>query len=103
MEAKQSANKKKMTGIVVKDKMDKTIVVEVEKVLQHPKYHKYLKRKKRYKVHDEKNICKLGDKVSIIESRPISKDKRWLVTEIIKKEEPFLAQKEVVGDDTGAI
>ncbi|OPY78501.1 MAG: 30S ribosomal protein S17 [Syntrophorhabdus sp. PtaU1.Bin058] len=103
MEAKEKANKKKMTGIVVKDKMDKTIVVEVEKVLQHPKYHKYIKRKKRYKVHDEKNICKLGDEVSIIESRPISKDKRWLIKEIIKKEEPFLAQKEVVGDDTGEI
>lgn len=103
MEAKQKANKKKMTGIVVKDKMDKTIVVEVEKFLQHPKYHKYIKRKKRYKVHDEKNICKLGDEVSIIESRPISKDKRWLIKEIIKKEEPFLAQKEVVGNDTGEI
>lgn len=103
MEAKQKANKKKMTGIVVKDKMDKTIVVEVEKFLQHPKYHKYIKRKKRYKVHDEKNICKLGDEVSIIESRPISKDKRWLIKEIIKKEEPFLAQKEVVDNDTGEI
>lgn len=103
MEAKEKANKKKMTGIVVKDKMDKTIVVEVEKFLQHSKYHKYIKRKKRYKVHDEKNICKLGDEVSIIESRPISKDKRWLIKEIIKKEEPFLAQKEVVGDDTGEI
>ncbi|HNS14331.1 MAG TPA: 30S ribosomal protein S17 [Syntrophorhabdaceae bacterium] len=103
MEAKQNANKKKMTGIVVKDKMDKTIVVEVEKVLLHPKYHKYLKRKKRYKVHDEKNICKMGDVVSIIEARPISKDKRWLLKEIVKKEEPFLVQKEVVGDDTGEI
>lgn len=103
MEAKQNVSKKKMTGIVVKDKMDKTIVVEVEKVLQHPKYHKYLKRKKRYKVHDEKNTCKLGDEVSIIEARPISKDKRWFVKEILKKEEPFLAQKEVVGDDTGEI
>ncbi len=103
MEAKRDVNKKKITGIVVKDRMDKTIVVEVEKVFQHPKYHKYLKRKKRYKVHDEKNVCKLGDMVSIIEARPISKDKRWLLKEILKKEEPFLVQKEVVGDDTGEI
>ena len=79
MELKQVANKRKMVGIVVKDKMNKTIVVEVEKFLKHPKYHKFIKRKMKYKAHDETNACKIGDEVMIMEVRPVSKDKRWLV------------------------
>ena len=102
MELKQVANKRKMVGIVVKDKMDKTIVVEVEKFLKHPKYHKFIKRKMKYKAHDETNTCKIGDEVMIVEVRPVSKDKRWLVKEIIKKEELSAGEKEV-GNDTGAI
>lgn len=102
MELKQETNKRKMVGIVVKDKMYKTIVVEVEKFLKHPKYHKFIKRKMRYKAHDETNACKVGDEVMIIESRPVSKDKRWLVKEIIKKEELSAGEKEV-GNDTGKI
>jgi len=100
MELKQTANKRKMTGIVVKDKMNKTIVVEVEKFLKHPKYQKFIKRKIRYKAHDETNTCKIGDEVMIMEVRPVSKDKRWLVKEIIKKEELSAGEKEV-GNDTG--
>ncbi|MCX8109629.1 MAG: 30S ribosomal protein S17 [Syntrophorhabdaceae bacterium] len=100
MELKRVAHKRKMTGIVVKDKMDKTVVVEVEKFHKHPKYHKYLKTKKRYKAHDEQNKCSIGDKVLIVESRPLSKEKRWLVKDIIKREEPMLAQEEVISDDT---
>ena len=103
MESKQETSKRKMIGIVVKDKMNKSIVVEVEKFLKHPKYHKYLKTKKRYKAHDETNVCRVGDKVLLVDTRPLSKDKRWLVKEILKKEEPVaIVQDEVVEDDTGA-
>jgi small subunit ribosomal protein S17 len=100
MEAKVETNRKKMTGVVVKDKMDKTVVIEVEKFLKHPKYHKYLKTKKRYKAHDEKSECNIGDRVLIVESRPLSKEKRWVVKEIIKKEELMLIREEVTGNDT---
>lgn len=100
MELKRDVNKRKMTGIVVKDKMDKTVVVEVEKFHKHSKYHKYLKTKKRYKAHDEENRCRIGNKVLIVEARPLSKDKRWLVKDIIGKEEPVLIQEEVDRDDT---
>lgn len=101
MEAKVETNRKKMTGVVIKDKMDKTVVIEVEKFLKHPKYHKYLKTKKRYKAHDENSECNIGDKVLIVESRPLSKEKRWVVKEIIKKEELMLIREEVTGNDTG--
>ena len=103
MEPKESGTRKKMVGVVVKDKMDKTIVIETERLTKHPKYHKYLQRKKRYKAHDEENRCKVGDKVMVIETRPTSKDKRWLVKDVIKKEEPILVQEGVEGDDTGTI
>jgi small subunit ribosomal protein S17 len=100
MEANAETKRRKMTGVVVKDKMDKTVVIEVEKFLKHPKYHKYLKTKKRYKAHDEQNECSIGDKVLIIESRPLSKEKRWVVKEIVKKEELMLIREEVTGNDT---
>jgi small subunit ribosomal protein S17 len=103
MELKSGVNRKKMVGVVVKDKMDKTVVIETEKSMLHPKYHKYLKMKKRYKAHDEENKCRVGDKVLCVETRPVSKEKHWLVKEIIKKEEPILVQGEVAGDDTGEI
>lgn len=101
MEAKVETKRKKMTGVVVKDKMDKTVVIEVEKFLKHPKYHKYLKTKKRYKAHDEKNECNIGDRVLIVESRPLSREKRWVVKEIIEKEELMLIRDEVTNNDTG--
>jgi small subunit ribosomal protein S17 len=69
--------KKTLTGIVVSDKMDKTRVVEVSDIVKHPVYKKYVKKVKRFKIHDEKNIAHTGDKVSFIETRPLSKDKRW--------------------------
>lgn len=71
--------KKKFNGVVVSDKMDKTIVVKVDRVRQHPKYLKRYTVSKKYKVHDEKNQYKEGDKVNFIECRPLSKDKRWRV------------------------
>ena len=82
----RAANKKKMIGVVVKDKMDKTVVVEVEKRYKHGMYQKYLSAKTRCKAHDEQNVAKVGDQVLIVEARPLSKEKRWVVKKIIKKE-----------------
>lgn len=72
-------NKKTLSGVVVGDKMNKTIVVSVTRYVKHPKYHKYIKKSKKYKVHDEENTYKIGDKVTIEETRPISKDKSFTV------------------------
>lgn len=74
--------KKKLTGIVVSDRMQKTVVVEVKRVVSHPKYKKRYNVSKKYKAHDENNEYKVGDKVVIEESRPYSKDKKW---KVIKK------------------
>jgi small subunit ribosomal protein S17 len=82
----KTAKRKKMIGLVVKDKMDKTVVVEVEKRYKHVMYQKYLSTKTRCKAHDEQNLAKIGDQVLIVEARPLSKEKRWVVKEIIKKE-----------------
>jgi small subunit ribosomal protein S17 len=71
--------KRVMQGVVVSDKMDKTIVVKVERRYQHPIYKKYIRRSKKYHAHDENNQCKIGDTVTIRESRPLSKLKRWEV------------------------
>lgn len=76
---------KSMVGKVVSDKMDKTVVVLAERMALHPVYHKYVKIRKKYKAHDEKNECKVGDKVLIVETRPLSKEKRWRVKQIIEK------------------
>ncbi len=73
----EKMRKGKMTGIVVSDKMDKTIVVKIEKIKQHPLYLRRYRIHKKYKAHDEKNEYKIGDKVVIKECRPISKDKKW--------------------------
>ena len=70
---------RKMAGVVVSDKMSKTVVVKVIKIKTHPKYKKQYQVSTNYKAHDENNICKVGDKVTIVACRPISKDKRWRV------------------------
>lgn len=75
---------KERVGVVVSDKMDKTVVVAIESRTSHPKYKKVMARTKRYKVHDADNQCKEGDRVRIQETRPISKHKRWTVTEVIE-------------------
>ncbi len=77
--------RKTEVGTVISDKMDKTVVVRVERLVQHPKYKKYIKRYTKYKAHDEKNECRAGDKVLIIETRPLSKTKRWRVMQILEK------------------
>ena len=72
-------------GRVVSDKMDKTIVVAVERTTRHPLYGKTMRRTNRYKVHDEENQCQMGDRVKIMETRPLSKEKRWRLVEILEK------------------
>ena len=77
--------RKTRVGKVVSDKMDKTIVVMIEDNVKHPLYGKIVKRSMKLKAHDENNECKIGDKVEIMETRPLSKDKRWRLVEIIEK------------------
>lgn len=77
--------RKTMTGTVVSDKMDKTIVVAIEDRVKHPLYKKIVKRTYKLKAHDENNECTIGDKVKVMETRPLSKDKRWRLVEIVQK------------------
>jgi small subunit ribosomal protein S17 len=85
-EATQSRGyRKTREGYVVSDKMDKTVVVAVEDRVKHPKYGKVLRRTKKYKAHDEKNACGIGDRVLLMETRPVSATKRWRVAEILEK------------------
>ena len=77
--------RKTRVGVVVSDKMDKTIVVAVKGSVQHPLYKKIMKRTVKFKAHDEKNECGVGDRVEIMETRPISADKRWRLVQIIEK------------------
>ena len=77
--------RKTRVGIVVSNKMDKTVVVAIQDNVRHPLYNKILKRTVKLKAHDEENICNEGDKVQVMETRPLSKDKRWRVTQIITK------------------
>ncbi|MGB9779941.1 30S ribosomal protein S17 [Caldanaerobacter sp.] len=81
----ERGQRKVRIGTVVSNKMQKTIVVAVEDKFRHPLYGKIVKRTKKYKVHDENNICNVGDVVKIMETRPLSKEKRWRLVEIIKK------------------
>ncbi len=77
--------RKSLIGRVTSDKMDKTVVVVVERTVRHPLYGKVLRRIKKYKAHDEQNECHIGDRVRIIESRPLSREKRWRVVEIVER------------------
>ena len=80
-----SERKRTMVGRVHSDKMDKTVVVEVTRRVRDTRYKKFLQKRSRYSAHDENNECKIGDKVEIIESRPLSKDKHWVVTKVMEK------------------
>lgn len=77
--------RKVMIGTVKSNKMDKTIVVSVETSVKHPLYGKFVKRTYKLKAHDENNVCQIGDKVKVMETRPLSKDKRWRVVEVVEK------------------
>ena len=83
--AEARGNRKTRIGVVVSDKMDKTIVVEIRTRVKHPLYGKIMNRTIKIKAHDEKNECGIGDTVRIMETRPLSKDKRWRLVEIIEK------------------
>ena len=81
----ERGNRKTQVGVVVSDKMDKTVVVKVSRLVKHAVYNKYIKQSVKYKAHDKDNSCRVGDRVIIEESRPLSKDKRWKIKELIAK------------------
>ena len=83
MEAR--GKRKTLVGVVTSDRMDKTVIVSVNRLVLHPVYKKYVRRRKKVKAHDEKNECRTGDKVLLIEARPLSKEKRWRVKEILTR------------------
>lgn len=80
-------NTKERVGEVMSDKMDKTVVVMISREFAHPFYGKRIKKRKKIKAHDEKNLCRKGDVVKVAETRPLSKDKHWRVTEVLVREE----------------
>jgi small subunit ribosomal protein S17 len=82
---KTRGNKKQLTGSIVSNKMDKTVVVLVERMVKHPLYQKIIRRRAKFAAHDENNQCGIGDKVCITESKPISRTKKWRVTKIVEK------------------
>lgn len=82
---KKQGMKRQLTGVVVSDKMDKTVTVQVERLVKHRLYKKYIRRRAKFTAHDAQNECGIGDKVLITESRPLSKTKRWRVSEIVQK------------------
>ena len=77
--------KRQVVGTVISDKMDKTVVVQVERLVKHRFYKKYIRRRNKFAAHDENNSCGIGDKVLITESRPLSKTKKWRVSQIVEK------------------
>ena len=81
----ERGTRRMIKGVVVSNAMDKTIVVRAERLVKHPVFQKYIRRYVKYKAHDEENQCQVGDKVLIAESRPLSKDKRWRMREILEK------------------
>ena len=85
--------KKERSGVVVSDRMQKSVIVSVERTVMHPKYKKYLKRRTRVKAHDENNQCRVGDRVVIAESRPLSRDKRWRISKILERAQAETAQE----------
>ena len=90
--------RKERTGTVVSDRMEKTIVVSLERTVMHPKYRKYLKRRSRVKAHDETNQCQVGDRVRIVECRPLSRDKRWRVSEILQRTQTTAGEQSTGAD-----
>lgn len=85
--ANDRGKRKIMTGTVVSNSMTKTAVVTIERLVKHPTYGKYVRRRNRFKIHDEKNECKVGDVVRFMETRPLSKDKRWRLLDFVQRVE----------------
>lgn len=90
-EKKEEELKRKVVGVVVSDKMAKTITVRAERLIQHPKFGKFLRRYTKYKAHDEGRTAKVGDKVELVASRPLSKTKHWVLSQILERGEAALA------------
>ena len=82
---KKQGMKRQIVGTVVSNKMDKTVVVSVERLVKHKFYHKYIRRRSKFAAHDQGNTCQIGDRVMLTECRPLSRSKRWRVTKIVKK------------------
>jgi small subunit ribosomal protein S17 len=82
---KKQGMKRQLVGTVVSDKMDKTVVVLVERLVKHKFYHKYIRRRSKFAAHDQNNSCQIGDKVMLTECRPLSRSKRWRVSKIVEK------------------
>ena len=82
---KKREMKRQLVGTVVSNKMDKTVVVAVERLVKHKFYHKYIRRRTKIAAHDQSNVCQIGDQVMLSESRPLSRSKRWRVGKIVKK------------------
>ena len=83
----ERGKRKVLTGTVVSDKMNKTAVVSIERLVKHDTYGKYVRRRNKFKVHDEKNECKIGDVIRFMETRPLSKDKRWRLVDFVQRAE----------------
>ncbi len=84
-EKAKKSRRKALVGVVISDKMQKTVVVMVERLVRHERYGKMIRRRKKVKAHDEGNRCGIGDKVALVETRPLSKEKHWRVTEVLEK------------------
>ena len=89
--------RKERSGVVVSDRMEKTIVVSVERTVMHPQYKKILRRRTKVKAHDEKKECHIGDRVLIVECRPLSRDKRWRVSKVLERAQTIAGERENAG------
>ena len=81
----ERGKRKTLVGVVTSDKMEKTVIVMVNRLVLHPVYKKYVRKRKKFKAHDEQNQCHMGDKVLLIEARPLSREKRWRVKEVLER------------------
>jgi small subunit ribosomal protein S17 len=95
----KAPQRKTKIGIVVSDKMQKTCVVAVDNFQRHPLYGRTMRRTRRFKVHDEENTCKIGDQVEIAECRPMSKEKHWIVSQVLRRANPIQAAGRASGGD----
>ncbi len=102
MQSDSRSNRKERIGVVISDKMDKTITVKVDRVSRHPVYDKSIRKATKFKAHDEKDAAKIGDVVRIEETRPLSKTKRWRLVEIIKHSTGKVELKSPEGEDKAA-
>lgn len=89
--------RKERSGVVVSDRMQKTIVVSVERTVIHPRYRKILRRRTKVKAHDERNECHVGDRVLIVECRPLSRDKRWRVSKVLERAQSAAEERQNAG------